>query len=320
MRVFRRLTIPVMLALLLGIVGSAGPRPIAGHPATAAVASTPSYTLNQDGLFIFVPSNAVQQQPLQVLVAIHGMGGNGPQFCQDLLAAADRNGWIVVAPTFKYQDYKNVDLVLQDDTTFIPQIAATLDALPARTGLLVRDKVLLYGHSRGAQMVHRFATVYPERVAGVAAISAGSYTLPLNTMLVNGRSVNLPLPYGVLDLRRYLGHDFDYAAFKQVPFRVEVGGADDNPNDTPRAWDPYLGQTRVARARTYAKALADIGVNVTLQVYPGAGHGVSPAMHDDALRFLEGVLAQHANQYGKAPARGVAAYGATVTAAMRGRR
>ena len=296
----RRLTVAVLLALSLGIFGGLVHDM---HVGTAApvTATSAAYTLDQQGAFIYVPSNAAQRQPLPVLVAVHGMGGNGRDFCQDLLATAERNGWIVVAPTFTYQDYKDPALVVQDDTTFLPRLAALLEQLPARTGLQTRDRALLYGHSRGAQLVHRFATFYPDRTAGVAALSAGSYTLPLRTMLVEGRSQTLPLPYGVSDLGRYLGHDFDYAAFQRVPFRVEVGGEDTNPDDAPRAWDPYLGRTRVDRARAYARTLADIGVGATLQVYPGAGHGVSAAMHDDALRFLEGIAARPTAPQGTAP-------------------
>lgn len=315
----RRLLVVVLVATLLGTVGIIGRGAAVGTTAAAEVAGTPAYTLNQDGVFIYVPANAAQQQPLQVLVAIHGMGGNGFDFCQDLLQAAERNGWIVLAPTFKYQDYKNPDSVLQDDVAFLPRLAAVIDDLPARTGLMTRAKVLLYGHSRGGQMVHRFATVYPARVAGVAALSAGSYTLPLQTMLVNGRSQRLPLPYGVDNLGRYFGADFDYAAFRRVPFRVEVGESDTNPDDVPRAWDPYLGPNRVGRARAYSRTLADLGLDVALQVYPGAGHGVTQPMHDDALRFLEGIAAGHAAQYGKAPARATDIYGVAVAAAKRKR-
>ncbi|CAA9579655.1 MAG: hypothetical protein AVDCRST_MAG88-3174, partial [uncultured Thermomicrobiales bacterium] len=211
---FQRLSLPFVLALLVGtfFVGpGATPRVAAGNQ------PAPHYTISTPDAFIYVPSNATAQQPVQVLVAMHGMGGNGTTFCQDLLATAERNGWVVVAPTFRYQDYKNPALVLQDDTTFLPRLAGMLDRLPGQIGLLTRQKVLLYGHSRGGQAVHRFATFYPERTLGVAALSAGSYTLPLQTMLVGGRSETLAMPYGVADMRRHLSREFNYEAFKRIP-------------------------------------------------------------------------------------------------------
>jgi predicted esterase len=297
----------------------------------AHAAGRPAYTIADPTLFVYVPSNAELHQPVQVLVAMHGMGGNGKEFCQSLIAAAERNGWIVVAPTFRYQDYMNPALVLQDDLSFLPRLKATLDDLPRRTGVPTRDRVLLYGHSRGAQAVHRFATYYPERTLGVVAMSAGSYTLPLATTVdgtggTGGRAQQLPLPYGVADLRARLGRDFDAEAFKQVRFQVEVGGQDGNPNETPRAWDPYLGRSRIDRARAYTQALQELGVPAELRVYPEAGHGISAQMHGDALAFLQQVAASAAPAlpaaptYGLGAARGVLASGAVVEAAALSRR
>lgn len=302
-----------LLVFILGCVALASPRTSTGM--VSAATSSPAYTISEPDLFIYVPTNATQFQPLQVLVAIHGMGGNGSAFCQDLLATAEQNSWIVVAPTFRYQDYRNPALVLQDDLTFLPRIAAILDGLPARLNLQTRQKVLLYGHSRGGQMVHRFATLYPERTLAVAAIAAGSYTLPLATMLANGRSQTLPMPYGVADMPARVGRAFDYQTFKRIPFRIEVGAADTNPDDAPRAWDSYLGVTRVDRARAYAKTLSDLGMAVTLGVYPGAGHGVTQAMHDDALAFLAGIVPARARQFGHGLGDGLAAYQSSTSAA-----
>jgi len=289
----------------------------ARHAAVATAAENPAYTVSEPDYFLYVPPNAARFQPVQVLVALHGMGGDGPAFCQSLLAAAERNGWIILAPTFKYQDYKNPALVLQDDTAFLPRLKAMIDAVPARTGLATRDQALLYGFSRGGQSVHRFATFYPERVLGVATLSAGSYTLPLNTMLVNKRSATLALPYGVSDLNARLGRDFNYPAFRNVAFWVAVGELDTSAADTPRAWDPYLGTTRVERARAYARTLQDIGVQSSLAVYPGAGHTVTPQMQADALRFLEGVAAKNARPYGLGPVRGSLTSGAIVNLALK---
>lgn len=282
-------------------------------PEQAAQASD-AYTIvdKEQGLFIYVPANAAQFAPVQILVTMHGMGGDGQTFCQNLLATAERNGWIIVAPTFKYQDYKNPDLVLHDDLAFLPRLLAMIDSVPERTKLATRQKVLLYGHSRGGQAVHRFATYYPERTLGIAALAAGSYTLPLRTMLVNGKSQELAMPYGVANMQRYLGRDFDADAFKQIAFRIGVGGNDINPNDAPRAWDPYLGRTRVERARAYTKALQDSGVQAELALYPGGDHGVSAQMLNESMIFLEGIVARNARRYGFGLTRGALYYGSTL--------
>lgn len=301
----RRVTIVLTIAVVFASLLLAS---LAGSSAQASSA----YTIKENDLFIYVPSNANQHQPVQVLVAMHGMGGDGATFCQNLLAAAERNGWVVIAPTFKYQDYKNPDLVLQDDLAFLPRLLGMIDGIPARTGLAIRPKVLLYGHSRGGQAAHRFATYFPERTLGVAALSAGSYTLPLQSMLVNGAAKPLPLPFGVADARGRLGRDFDADAFKQIAFRIVIGGRDTNPDDAPRAWDPYIGKTRVDRARAYTKTLQDIGVQADLAVYPDADHGVTEAMLNESLAFLEGIVARNAKRYGFGPMRGALYSGSTL--------
>ncbi len=306
----RRLTVVLTIALVFASLLLAE---MSGHSAQASNA----YTIRENDLFIYVPSNVERSQPVQILVTLHGMGGDGASFCQNLLAAAERNGWIVVAPTFKYQDYKNADLVLQDDVAFLPRLLAMIDSVPGRTGLETRQKVLLYGHSRGGQAVHRFATYFPERTLGVAALAAGSYTLPLQTMLIGGKSQELPLPYGVATMGRYLGRDFNSEAFKQIAFRIAVGGSDTNPNDTPRAWDPYLGKSRVERASAYTKALQDMGVQADLAVYPGADHSVSTAMLNESIAFLEGIVTRNAKRYGFGPTRGALYYANNVSVAAK---
>ena len=292
----RRATIVVAIALVTALLLVVI---LSGSPAQASG----SYTIKENDLFIYVPSNASPTQPVQVLVMMHGMGGDGQSFCQNVLATAERNGWIVLAPTFKYQDYKNPELVLQDDLNFLPRLLAMIDSIPGRTGLETRQKALLYGHSRGGQAVHRFATYYPERTLGVAALSAGSYTLPLQTMLINGASRQVPLPFGVANASRYLGRDFNADAFKQIAFRVAIGGRDTNADDAPRAWDPYIGQNRVDRARAYTKALQDMGVQADLAIYPDADHGVSVQMFNESIGFLESIVARNARRYGFGPAR-----------------
>lgn len=312
----RRLTLLLSVALLL--VGGCGFwlfGSLKNAPTARAAAPTGSPRIISDpDVYIYIPASVDTTQPAQVLVTMHGMGDNGQNFCQSMVPIAERNGWIIVSPTFKYQDYKNPDSALKDDLTFLPKLANILDNVPARIGIATRGKVLLFGFSRGGQAVHRFATLYPERVAAVALDSAGSYTLPLNTMLVNGRSQTLPLPYGVANMAALTGHPFDFATFRQIPFRVAVGGADINPDDTPRAWDAYVGLTRVDRATNYTRILQNLGMNATLAVYPGVGHQVTPQMVDEQAAFLKGVLDNQARRYGHAPAISAASFGALVTA------
>ena len=278
-----RLAVVLGVALLLGAWGVRWAGELSGLVAGTPVAAPagPTADLNP---FVYVPAGAARAQPVRVLVALHGMGGDGATFSRDLLAVADANSWIVVAPTFAYRDYRDPALVRADDAAFLPRLAAILDGLPARTGLALRPRVLLYGFSRGAQTAHRFATVYPARVLGVAALSAADYTLP--TAVAPGDGHPLQFPFGVADQFAVFGHPFDPAAFRRVAFLIAVGGRDTNAADVPRAWDPYLGRTRVERAAAYARALRDAGVRVSLRVDPASAHEVSARTRAAALTFL----------------------------------
>ncbi len=288
----------VALVLLVSIVGVRaawpGQRPVSHTAASVTVPTAPDpntetapTSLPDSDFYTYLPTNAAARGPLQVLVTVHGMNGDGVVFCNGLIKSAEQNGWILVSPTFHYRDNFNPDTVMQDDTELIPRLKQFLDDLPAKTGLPVRERVLLYGFSRGGQIVHRFAERYPSRTLAVALFAAGTYTLPVSTFDVNGTATRLDMPYGVANMQKYTGTPFDATAFRAVPFFIGVGGADDHAGDAPPAWDVYNGVTRLARAENFAHALQQFGVNASLTVFPGVGHDITPEMRNQALIFLE---------------------------------
>jgi pimeloyl-ACP methyl ester carboxylesterase len=144
--------------------------------------------------------------------------------------------------------------------------------------------VLLFGHSRGAQLSLRFTEVHPEQVTAVAAVSAGTYTLP---MALDSKGAEMDFPFGLADIAQDDGGvDFDAQEFADVPVWVGVGAEDTNPGDVPHAWDAYIGKNRVERAQTFSRALQALGVDVSLTVFPGAQHGLTDDMRDSALAAL----------------------------------
>ncbi|MDE3092024.1 MAG: hypothetical protein KGJ80_21840, partial [Chloroflexota bacterium] len=74
-------------------------------PTVLANAAVPVLPLDGFDLYIHFPTDADQRQPLRVVVALHGMGSRGDVFAQSLVAEADQNGWLLVAPTLPYGDY-----------------------------------------------------------------------------------------------------------------------------------------------------------------------------------------------------------------------
>lgn len=235
-------------------------------------------------LYVRLPRRAVgEKRPMQVLIALHGMGGNGDDFARDLVDQADRNGWLLVAPTIKYGDWKDPLQIQREDPRLVASLARLIENLPTETGQRVRRRVLLLGHSRGAQLAHRFALFQPDRVLAVASLSAGHYTLPA----VKGPlGKPLQFPYGLEDVQKLGGRAFNPLLIDTVQFWVGVGANDNNPNDLPRAWDPYLGTTRVQRARAFAAAVREVGASARLTLFNGAGHGLTADMRDSACAFL----------------------------------
>jgi pimeloyl-ACP methyl ester carboxylesterase len=247
-------------------------------PTTEALAAPGSPVLNSSA--VYVPAH-VDGAP--VLLALHGQAGTGPGIAQRLRECAERNGWLLIAPTLAYRDFLDPDQVRQDGEENLPAVHALLDQVRAAMGLQANPRVFVYGFSRGAQMAHLFAMTYPHEVLAVAALSAGSYTLPEDE---DASHAPLDYPFGVADLESVTGESFDSDAFMKIPFWIGVGAADTNPLDIGRAWDPYEGQTRVERAQAFAAQLAANGAAVSVNMFSGVGHEETASMRAAACAFL----------------------------------
>lgn len=260
------------------------PTPVASPP--PAVAASPAHPFNDADLYLHFPPQANPNQPLRVLVVLHGMGGQGAPFSQTLIAEADKNNWLIVAPTLPYRDYMDLTKLTEDDLTLTKMMADTLDGLPKRLNLKLRQRALVYGFSRGGQLAHRFALMYPEHVGSVVTMSAGSYTLPQEIKNTDKGPQRLPFPFGIGDLEKLTGHPLAISNFKRVSFWIGVGDKDNCATDVPRAFDPYIGDNRIERARKFEEALRTQGINVRLVIFPNVGHEITTEMRQGAIQFL----------------------------------
>jgi pimeloyl-ACP methyl ester carboxylesterase len=262
--------------LMLAVLGIVTPSPtfasLSGNGAAEVQGAYVRTPMSSDG-------------PVQIVVALHGVGGSGAEFAGPLAETADQQGWLLVAPTIQYGDWTDPDQVELEDPALVAWLSDYIGHVPERTGLQVKPQVLLLGHSRGAQLALRFAEIHPEQVTAVAAVSAGTYTLPLDRDPSTGQA--LDFPFGVADLGdEDGGRAFDSAAFDRVRIWIGVGANDDNPSDVPRAWDGYIGDDRLERAQAFAAALRQIGSPAALTVFPGADHTLTDAMRSEACRRL----------------------------------
>jgi poly(3-hydroxybutyrate) depolymerase len=239
---------------------------------------------------LYLPSAATTGAPVRLLVALHGMGGNGPDFAAPLLATADRLGWAVLAPTMPYRDFKDPEQVRRDGE-LLPRLKALIDALPARSGVTFDQKVLLFGFSRGSQEAHRFSLMYPDVTLAVAGMSAGSYTLPQKLFKGESKDQTLLYPFGSGDLDAICGRAFDPSAAQKVRYWIGVGGRDNRVEDVPRQWDTFVGKHRVERAQRFVAALQALGASAEYHAFPNADHEVTDEMRERAFQFLRGVAA-----------------------------
>jgi pimeloyl-ACP methyl ester carboxylesterase len=279
----------LVLAVAIAVAAPGGAASVLAAPGPTYAALRAAGQAEVTDVFVRAPQTSPAGQPLQVVIALHGMGGNGADFGGALAAQADEHGWLLVAPTIKYGDWTDPNQIVREEPALIAWLSDYVGNLATRTGYDVQPSVLLFGHSRGAQLALRFAEVHPEQVLGVAAISAGTYTLPQAT---DGRGDALDFPFGVADLARADGGlAFNAGSFDALPIWIGVGAADTNPRDLPSAWTPYLGQTRVERAQRFADALRQQGGDVSLSVFPDTDHTLTDAMRSAGFIMLAGDLA-----------------------------
>jgi pimeloyl-ACP methyl ester carboxylesterase len=278
----------VLIALMLAAPGG-GSALAAPGPSVGALRAQGASEVRD--VFVRLPqgANLDGQQPLQVLVTLHGMGDNGPSFGGGLAAQADAHGWVIVAPTIGYGDWTDPSQIAREEPALIAWLADYVRHLSDHIGYPVQPRILLFGHSRGAQLSLRFTEVHPELVQAVSAVSAGTYTLPYSRDKGTGEA--LRFPFGVADLASTDGGEpFDAREFESVPVWIGVGGSDNRTTDVPGAWSPYIGETRLARAKAFTQALQDMGANVSLKVFPFTDHTLTDDMRAAGCDALAGTL------------------------------
>ena len=215
-----------------------------------------------------------------VLIVMPGAGRDGQPSRDAWIPYADRYSCLLIVPEFSL----HIILMTTGTTLGIPTIPLT--GSRKRTGHIRRSSTssitpgksteqqpptyLLFGHSAGAQFVHRMVMLLPEaRYSRAVAANAGVYMVPLFTV---------PYPFGLKDSPLPQSDLQKIFARKLI---VMSGGSDTDPNDGSLASFPEAeaqGATRFDRARFYfttAKEEAgrrNVPFNWEYHVVPGVGH------------------------------------------------
>lgn len=226
-----------------------------------------------------LPDKVTSDTP--VVFVMHGVKRDADRYRDEWAALAREHGFIVIVPQFAEADFPgsrgyNTGYFRERDGTARPRelwsfaaIEPLFDEVRRRFGT-DDPRYTIYGHSAGAQFVHRYVTFMPEaRIDMAIAANAGWYTMP---------DLGTAFPYGLADT------PVDAAGLKRAlgkPLTIMLGTADTDRSDPDlrktREADAQ-GPHRYARGQAYlaaGKAAADkLGTPFGWRVVsvPGIGH------------------------------------------------
>lgn len=231
-------------------------------------------------VWYFLPDTAKPDTP--VLIVMHGVKRDAERYRNDWMPHAQKYGFIIVAPEFSRMEFpKDADYsqgsVVDDKGRTRPReqwafsfIEPIFDAVKAGTGNRT-EKYQIYGHSAGAQFVHRFLFFVPEaRVARGVSANAGWWTLP---------DVDVDFPFGLKGAPPIKGDALKTVL--QRPLVVLLGTADTDPNDVNLSRSKGAmaqGPFRFARGNFFFRygqrqaAAQDVTLGWKLDTAPGIGH------------------------------------------------
>jgi poly(3-hydroxybutyrate) depolymerase len=216
-----------------------------------------------------------------IVFVMHGMKRNADEYRDQWHELAKKHEFLLVVPEFNERHFPgaeayNLGNIFDSDGKVRPRadwsfsaIEPIFDEVRRRYGMTARGYAL-YGHSAGAQFVHRFLYHVPNaRVTRVVAANAGWYTMPV---------FNVEYPYG---LRNSVVSSMDLAAALQLPVTVLLGDQDIDPQHRSLNREPEAllqGAHRFERGHAFFDSAADaagrLGVPFgwRLVVVPGADH------------------------------------------------
>ena len=181
--------------------------PLALNPnTTGSFIFTPQAPLNRNPLEVFyhIPDGDITTMP--ILMSLHGASRNGESYRDYWIQMANEHGFIVIAPEFTTENYPglgdnyNMSNIFDDGDnpsleTFNDKSEWTFSILDPLFDYVkvaasnIRETYNAWGHSGGAQFLHRFVTYLPNSKLDIAVCSnAGWYTVAEN---------GVSFPYGI---------------------------------------------------------------------------------------------------------------------------
>lgn len=165
-----------------------------------------------------------------------------------------------------------------------------------RSGTPLARRVLLTGFSASGSFVNRFAVLHPDRVLAVASGSPGGWPV---APVADVEGEALPWPVGVADVEMLVGRPIDGKALARVAWFLFLGAED--TNDAVPHRDSFskanealilrrFGPTPVSRWKAAERLYRQCGLDARFELYPGAGHTLTPGMAAGVEAFFRAAL------------------------------
>jgi poly(3-hydroxybutyrate) depolymerase len=230
-------------------------------------------------VWLYRPESFTKNSP--IVFVMHGTLRNGETYREPWIPLAEPAGALIVVPEFSREHYsdsatyqfgnmlsKGGEPIEESKWTFAA-IEHLFDYLKTRAESR-RERYFMFGHSAGAQFVHRMVLFQPNnRIALAVTANAGSYTFP---------DFRIKFPYGLQDSPLT---ESRLKTALQVPMLVLLGENDTDTNDEylPKAPEAMAqGPMRLSRGQNFyqsAEAAANrLGVPLrwTKTIVPNVGH------------------------------------------------
>jgi hypothetical protein len=255
-------------------------------------------TSSGEGTFTFTGYEPLADRPVEVryaapphdldtatiLIVIPGTGRDAKEYRADWEAEARDRHMIVLVPEFTKDEFPgassyNLGNMVDEDGEAVPEDRWSFRLIEALFDYVVKDvgsdqnSYALFGHSAGAQFIHRFVEFVPDnRVSVAVAANAGWYTMPDD---------RIAFPYG---LKGSPSSERDLRGAFGTRLVVLLGADDIDPEATNLRRDEQAdaqGTDRLDRGVTFYQRSRDVAEQHslpfawTLVVVPGIAHSHS---------------------------------------------
>ena len=242
--------------------------------------ATPLYACQYDPRFsfcLYVPRRYAEDDTavFPVAVIVHGTDRPAQRYRDAFADFAEEQGCIILAPLFpggitEPWELNSYKWMIAGGIRFDLVLLAMLDEV-ASSYRIDTDRVLMHGFSGGGHFSHRFFYLHPDRLLAVSIGAPGVVTL---------LKEDADWWVGVRNLEEIFGIAPDFAAMRQVPVHMVIGGNDTETWEitiTPenRLWmegATLAGPNRQDRMKSLRESFEAHGIDVRQTTVPGLSH------------------------------------------------